>query len=184
MYLPHRRDFFVTTPISLKTPIKLYTLFSNFLVFENSHPHGISNPFSELFRNFLELHKCWKKMIQTILKSVDLEHCKGRHTLHIWLTTPNKLKGISPFQMRKFLILFITLSTCILKPAICCVHITSSADIWLFLPRKGGMYNFTPSGKMSWIWNTLSAMMLSLSSNFCDKKPLRRTISRSEMLPV
>ena len=45
-------------------------------------------------------------MIQTILKSVDLEHCKGRHTLHIWLTTPNKLKGISPFQMRKFLILF------------------------------------------------------------------------------
>lgn len=58
-------------------------------------------------------------MIQTILKSVDLEHCKGRHTLHIWLTTPNKLKGISPFQMRKFLILFITLSTCILKPAIC-----------------------------------------------------------------
>ena len=61
MYLPHRRDFFVTTPISLKTPIKLYTLFSNFLVFENSHPHGISNPFSELFRNFLELHKCWKK---------------------------------------------------------------------------------------------------------------------------
>ena len=129
MYLPHRRDFFVTTPISLKTPIKLYTLFSNFLVFENSHPHGISNPSVSCLEISWNYTNVDKKMIQTILKSVDLEHCKGRHTLHIWLTTPKKLKGISPFQMRKFLILFITLSTCILKPAICYVRITSSADI-------------------------------------------------------
>ena len=36
---------------------------------------------------------------------------RNAHTLHIWLTTENKLRGISPFQMRKFLILFMALST-------------------------------------------------------------------------
>lgn len=81
-------------------------------------------------RNYPEISGSW-----TLQRKV--------HTLHIWFTTPNKLKCISPLQMRKFLILFITLSTCIFKPAICwCVPLL--LQTWLFPPRKGGMFSFTP----------------------------------------
>ena len=105
-------------------------------------------------------------------------------TVHIWFTTLNKLRGTIPFQIWKFLILLMALSTCIRRLAICCILTTSSADIWASLPKNGGMFRSTPRGRMFWIWNPLSAITESPSSKDWDKIPLRRMISRSEMLPV
>ena len=96
------------------------------------------------------------------------------HTLHIWLMTPNKLNGTTLCQIRKFLILFIALSTWILTLPICCVRTTSSADIWLSPPRNGGMLRVTPKGKISWIWNPLSAMTESPSSSFAQQFPCQK----------
>ena len=103
------------------------------------------------------------------------------HTDHIWFTRPSWWRGITPSQMWKFFILLIARSTCMRKLAISWVFTTSSAGIWLELPRKGGMLKETPIGNRSWMVNPLSAMTESLSSKGKSRKPLVATISRSEM---
>ena len=102
---------------------------------------------------------------------------KSTDTPHL-VKTPNKLKGTTPFQVWKFFILIMALSTWNLKLAICCVLTTSSADIWALLSRKGGMFRLTPRGKMSWIWKPLSTMTESPSLKNCDNTPLHKTMHR------
>lgn len=75
---------------------------------------------------------------------------KRVQTVHIWLTIPDWWRGMTPSQTWKFFILLIVHSTWILKLAISCVLITSSAGIWLEVPRKGGMFKDTPKGNKSW----------------------------------
>ena len=93
-------------------------------------------------------------------------------TNHIWFTRPSWWRGITPSQMWKFLILLIARSTCMRKLVISWVFTTSSAGIWLELPRNGGMFKETPSGNRSWMVNPLSAMTESLSSKGKSRKPL------------
>ena len=60
---------------------------------------------------------------------------------------------------------FIALSTWIRTLAICCVWITSSALIWAFWPRNGGILRVVPNGKMSCMVNPLSAIIETLAKS-------------------
>lgn len=109
---------------------------------------------------------------------------KCAHTVHIWLAKPIRLKGITLSQMRKFLILFIALSTWILKEAISWVFTTSAAGIWAELPKNGGIFNDTSTGRRSWVVKPLSAMTESFVSKGRSRNPLLKIISLSDTLPV
>ena len=109
---------------------------------------------------------------------------KKVQTLHIWLTTPNKLSGTTLSHKWKFLILLMARSTSNVTEAISRVLITSCAVIWLLDPKKGGMFRVTPSGSRSSIVKPLSAIMVSPLSNSNFRKPLRSTILWLEMFPL
>ena len=58
------------------------------------------------------------------------------HTDHIWFTMPNIVNGTILSHLRKFLILFISLSTWIRKKAIDCVSTTSWELICPYFPKR------------------------------------------------
>ena len=122
--------------------------------------------------NQVEMRESWKLL-------------KKEQILHIWLTSPNRIRGITP------------LNSVILNPVYSSFNMNwytgnlLSSYMYNILrlicsncPRNGGMFRLVPKGKRSWIVKPLSAMTESPSLNSCARKPLQMTISLSEMLPV
>ena len=91
--------------------------------------------------------------------------------------------GKSCFRILKLFMRWMALSTCILCLVIHLVLISSSSKNCTWSPRKGGIFNRTPSGKSSPISKPLSAIISPpCSSNF--KVPQSYVNCLSDVLPA